>query len=104
MRKPHWDARCSAILQRLAGQHHDHEIAALIEAETGKRFMPRTVAGYRRADDLPACRRNDWTAPLKLWRAGGMTIRLAGGKDREEARIEARVAAAPPGVTRKDAP
>lgn len=67
--KPSWDARCNEILHHMAGHHHDHEIAASIEAETGKRFMPRTVAEYRRAGDLPPCRRNDWTAPLKIWRA-----------------------------------
>ncbi|SEP41790.1 hypothetical protein SAMN02990966_05970 [Rhodospirillales bacterium URHD0017] len=60
-----WDARCSEILQRMAGRYHDHEICASIEAETDKRFMPRTVAEYRRACDLPPCRRNDWTAALK---------------------------------------
>ena len=66
-RKPaaRWDERCSEILRRMAGQHHDHEICTSIAAETGKQFMPRTVAGYRRAGDLPPCRRNDWTAALK---------------------------------------
>jgi hypothetical protein len=39
-----WDKRCSAILCRMAGQHSDREIAASIAAETGKHFMPRTVA------------------------------------------------------------
>ena len=60
-----WDERCSAILRRMAGRHHDREISASIEAETGKRFMSRTVAEYRRAGDLPPCRRNDWTVALK---------------------------------------
>jgi hypothetical protein len=60
-----WDDRCSEILQRMAGQHHDHEICAAIAAATGKHFMPRTVAEYRRAGDLPPCRRNNWTAALK---------------------------------------
>lgn len=60
-----WDARCSEILQRMAGQHHDREICASIAAETGKRFSSWTVAEYRRAGGLPACRRNDWTVPLK---------------------------------------
>lgn len=64
-----WDEHCSAILRRMAGQHNDREIAASIAADTGKRFMPRTVAEYRRASDLPPCRRNDWTAPLKVWSA-----------------------------------
>lgn len=67
MTSPNWDARCSEILRRMAGRFHDHEIATSIEAETGKRFMPRTVAEYRRAGDLAPCRRNDWTAPLKTW-------------------------------------
>jgi hypothetical protein len=67
--KRSWDARCGEILRRMAGQYHDYEIAASIEAETTKRFMPRTVAEYRRAGDLPACRRNDWTAALKVWSA-----------------------------------
>lgn len=66
-----WDPRCSQIVQHMAGQYHDHEIAAFIEAETGKRFVPRTVAEYRRTADLPPCRRNDWTAALKVWRGRG---------------------------------
>jgi hypothetical protein len=60
-----WDERCGEILRRMAGRHHDHEICASIEAETGQRFEPRTVAEYRRAGDLPPCRRNDWTVPLR---------------------------------------
>jgi hypothetical protein len=60
-----WDERCSEILRRMAGRHHDRDISAAIAAETGKCFRPRTVAGYRRAGDLPPCRRNDWTAALK---------------------------------------
>lgn len=81
-----WDARCSEILRRMVGHYHDHEIAASIEAETGKRFTPRTVAEYRRAGDLPPCRRNDWTAPLKIWRTGAtnVTVRLR----REEMEIK----------------
>jgi hypothetical protein len=75
--KPHWDARCSEILRRMAGQHHDHEIAASIEAETGKRFGSRTVAEYRRAGNLPSCRRNDWTAPLKMCGPAPRTARGA---------------------------
>jgi len=63
-----WDARCSEILRRMAGHYQDHEIAAWIAAETGKRFMPRTVAEYRRVAGLPPCRRNDWTAALRVWR------------------------------------
>ena len=63
-----WDARCSEILQRMAGHYQDREIAASIEAETGKRFRRRTVAAYRREADLPPCRRNDWTMALKAWR------------------------------------
>jgi hypothetical protein len=63
-----WDERCSEIVRRMAGHYHDHEIVASIEAETGKRFMPRTVAEYRRVASLAPCRRNDWTAALKLWR------------------------------------
>ena len=43
-----WDARCSEIVRRMAGHYHDHEIAASIEAETGKRFRRRTVAEFRR--------------------------------------------------------
>jgi hypothetical protein len=69
-RSARWDERCSDILRRMAGQHHDHEICTSIAAATGKRFTPRTVAEYRRASDLPPCRRNDWTAPLKAWRGG----------------------------------
>ena len=67
-RAARWNARCSEILRRMAGHYHDHEIAASIEAETGQRFIPRTVAEYRRTADLPPCRRNDWTGPLKAWR------------------------------------
>ena len=67
-----WDARCSEILRRMAGHYHDDEISASIEAETGKLFMPRTVAEYRRVAGLAPCRRNDWTAVLKTWlQAGG---------------------------------
>lgn len=61
-----WDERCSEILRRMAGRHHDREISASIEAETGKHFNSRTVAEYRRANDLPACRRNGWTRRLKV--------------------------------------
>lgn len=67
-----WDERCSEILRRMAGRHHDREICTTIAAETGKRFMPRTVAEYRRIGDLPPCRRNDWTAVLKC---GGLAPR-----------------------------
>ena len=63
-----WDARCSEIVRRMAGHYHDHEIAASIEAETGKRFMARTVAEYRRLAGLAPCRRNDWTRRLKVRR------------------------------------
>lgn len=66
MTERRWDERCSEILRRMAGHYHDDEIAALIEAETGNRFRPRTVAEYRRASDLAPCRRNDWTAALKV--------------------------------------
>jgi len=66
--KRSWDARCAEILRRMAGHYHDHEISASIEAETGKRFMPRTVAEHRRVADLAPCRRNDWTAALHKWR------------------------------------
>ena len=52
----------------MAGHYHDDEIVASIEAEAGERFRRRTVAEYRRAGDLPPCRRNDWTAALKVWR------------------------------------
>ncbi|MBI2741786.1 MAG: hypothetical protein HYX38_35295 [Rhodospirillales bacterium] len=72
--KRSWDVRCSEILQRMAGHYYDHEIAASIEAETGKRVTSRTVAEYRRAGALPPCRRNDWTAPLKTWRAGATNV------------------------------
>ena len=65
-----WDARCSEIVRRMAGHYHDHEIAASIEAETGKRFRPRTVAEYRRAGDFAPCHRNDWTDALEAWRKG----------------------------------
>jgi hypothetical protein len=60
-----WDERCSGILRRMAGQHHDREICASIAAETGKHFKPRTVAEYRRLGGLPPCRRNEWTVPLQ---------------------------------------
>lgn len=74
-----WDSRCSDILRRMASGHHDGEIAASIQAETGKRFVPRTVAGYRRASNLPPCRRNDWSAPLK---SGALpAVATAGGSD-----------------------
>lgn len=63
-----WDARCGEIVRRMAGHYHDHEIVAAIEAETGQRFRPRTVAEYRRCADLPPCRRNDWTVALEAWR------------------------------------
>ena len=61
-----WDARCSEIVRRMAGYYHDREIAAAIEAETGERFMPRTVAEYRRRAVLAPCRRNDWARRLKV--------------------------------------
>jgi hypothetical protein len=60
-----WDEQCSEILRRMAGRHHDREICASIAAETGKHFSPWTVAAYRRAGDLPPCRRNDWSVPLR---------------------------------------
>ncbi len=63
-----WDEHCSEIVRRLAGHHHDDEIAAAIEAETGKRFRRRTVAEYRRRAVLAPCRRNDWTRRLKVRR------------------------------------
>jgi hypothetical protein len=66
--KRRWDTRCSEIVRRMAGHYRDYEIAVSIEAETGKRFMPRTVAGYRRIAGLERCWRNDWTGPLKVWR------------------------------------
>ena len=61
-----WDARCSEIVRRMAGYYHDREIAAAIEAETGERFMPRTVAEYRRRAVLAPCRRNDCGRRLKV--------------------------------------
>jgi hypothetical protein len=64
-----WDTRCSEIVRRMAGDYHDHEIAASIEAETGKRFIPRTVAEYRRVAGLAPCRRNDWTRRQKVRRS-----------------------------------
>lgn len=67
MSEGRWDERCSEIVRRMAGRHHDHEISASIEAETGKRFRRRTVAEYRRVAGLAPCRRNDWTAALKTW-------------------------------------
>jgi hypothetical protein len=77
MSKRCWDARCSEILRLMAGHYHDHEIAASIEAETGKRFIPRTVAEYRRVAGLAPCRRNDWTAALKkiAGKGSGISIR-----------------------------
>jgi hypothetical protein len=63
-----WDERCSAILRRMAGRHHDREICASIATETGKRFSAWTVAEYRRAGGLPACRRNDWSRHVKVAR------------------------------------
>jgi hypothetical protein len=63
-----WDERCSEIVRRMAGQHHDDEIAAAIEAETGKRFRRRTVQEYRRRAVLAPCRRNDWTRRLNVRR------------------------------------
>jgi hypothetical protein len=68
MNERSWDARCSDILQRMAGHYHDHEIAAAIEAETGKRFRRRTVAEFRRVAGLAPCRRNDWRRRLKVQR------------------------------------
>jgi hypothetical protein len=66
MIKRRWDARCSEIVRRMAGHYHDDEIAAAIEAETGKRFRRRTVREYRREAGLAPCRRNDWTRRLKV--------------------------------------
>lgn len=63
-----WDERCSEIVRRMAGRHHDREIAASIEADTGKRFRRRTVAAYRRLAGLAPCRRNDWRRCLKIRR------------------------------------
>jgi hypothetical protein len=68
MNERSWDARCSEILRRMASHYHDREIAASIEAETGKRFMRRTVAEFRRLAGLAPCRRNDWTRRLKVRR------------------------------------
>ena len=61
-----WDERCSEIVRRMAGHYHDDEIAAAIEAETGKRFRRRTVAEYRRRAVLAPCLRNDWMRRLKV--------------------------------------
>jgi hypothetical protein len=107
MSNPRWDARCGEILRRMAGDYHDQEIAASIEAETGKRFMPRTVAEYRRAGDLPPCRRNDWTAPLKMWRAGATNVAIQ--LRREEMETEKRSVRlgdpeVGPGSTERDEP
>ena len=63
-----WDERCSEIVRRMAGHHHDDEIAAAIEAETGKRFRRRTVQEYRRGAGLAPCRRNNWARRLKVRR------------------------------------
>lgn len=63
-----WDADCAAILRRMSGQYHDHEVAAWIEARTGKRFTPKTVQRYRLAAGLDACHRNDWTAPVRRYK------------------------------------
>jgi hypothetical protein len=107
MNRRTWDARCSEILRRMAGDCHDQEIAASIEAETGKRFRPRTVAEYRRAGDLPPCRRNDWTAPLKIWRAGATNVTIQPRREElETAKGSARLGepSIDPGSTAHDRP
>jgi hypothetical protein len=52
----------------MASHYHDHDIAASIEAETGKRFRRRTVAEFRRLAGLAPCRRNDWRRRVKVRR------------------------------------
>lgn len=63
-----WDARCTAIVRRNAGQYTSAELARLIEAQTGLRFSVFAVSRRRAMLDLDAPRRNDWTAPLQRWR------------------------------------
>jgi hypothetical protein len=57
-RKPaaRWDERCSQIMRQMAGHYHDHEIAAWIEAQTGKHFKPR-------GGGISACRRSAAVPP-----------------------------------------
>jgi hypothetical protein len=66
-----WTKRCSEILCRNAARFTNVEIAALIEAETGLRFSPWTVSRRRAERDLPAPRRNTWTAPVRRWSREG---------------------------------
>ena len=63
-----WDERCSEILRRNAGRYTNSEIAALIEATTGKRFSAAVVSRRRAAQGLDHPVRNDWTSPLRRWR------------------------------------
>ncbi len=101
-----WDARCSEILQRMAGRYHDREIAASIEAETGKRVASRTVADYRRAGALPPCRRNDWTALLKTWPTGERKgiVRPRAARPGRQHGAQSQLAAAAPGAADKNVP
>lgn len=66
-----WDARCLEVLRLNEGKYHDHEMAALIEIATGKRFNAKTVQRYRIAAGLGPCTRNDWTGPLS--KCGALT-------------------------------
>ena len=66
--KPVWDQRCSEVLRRNASHYTNREIAALIEAATGKRFGVFAVSRKRAAMGLDRPNRNDWSAPLIRWR------------------------------------
>lgn len=68
VRRPLWDAECTAILTGCAERCSNAEAADVIAACTGKRFKPDTVSERRAALGLGSPRANDWTTPLRKWR------------------------------------
>jgi hypothetical protein len=59
-----WNERCAEILRRNAQHYTNSELAALIEAATGRRFSVTFVSRRRAARALDRPQRNDWSAPL----------------------------------------
>jgi hypothetical protein len=70
-RRPRWDHRCTEIVTHHAAGLGNTELAALIEAETGLRFQPKTVSEHRAALGIRAPQPNAWTAALRRWRPWG---------------------------------
>jgi hypothetical protein len=65
-----WDDRCSRILRANARSSTNRQIAAAIEAETGKHFTVFTVSRRRARLGLAGGNRNDWSAAITRWRIG----------------------------------